>query len=422
MNPRSRSFICTVVGLVLSGGASAVPVVSDVTLTQKSPNRLYIDYKLSEPAVVTFDVLTNGVSIGRELLGNFTGDCRRVVKTATGQIAWTGITHVWPDVVVDNKGMTAVVKAWPTNSPPDYMVVDLTGTNGFPHVQWYEKESDLPGGTVLQDIYKTDLLVMKRIHAAGVRWRMGKMSWENSDGYDSYQPAHDVVLSNDYYLGVFELTQRQCLYVKTDVSFVYAGHDKNPAEHLTFAGCRGSPVNYNFVTMGHKVPNGFFTNIREKANGICFDFPTSAQWEFACRAGTRTVYHNGSDFSCRDIAWTSGNWRDDTSISSNMTHEVGLLGPNAFGLYDMIGNVWEVCVDRAIMATDDPDGYYDADDYYVEEEPIGPESTKDNTLFRCGGSYKHNEKLGRSASRIPSGMNYSDSVQGVRLWCACEAK
>lgn len=418
MNPRSRSFVCTVVGLALSGGASAVPVVSDVTLTQKSPNRLYINYKLSEPAVVTFDVLTNGVSIGRELLENFTGDCRRVVKTATGQIAWTGITHVWSDVVVDNKGMTAVVKAWPTNSPPDYMVVDLTGTNGFPHVQWYEKESDLPGGTVLQDIYKTDLLVMKRIHAAGVRWRMGKMNWESTDGYDNYQAAHDVVLSNDYYLGVFELTQRQFFYVKGVDSweFEYPGHDKNPAETLSYDGCRGSPVTYNFVTMGHQVPNGFFTNIRRKANGICFDFPTSAQWEFACRAGTRTVYHNGSNFSCRDIAWTNSNWSDDPTLAENMTHEVGLLSPNAFGLYDMIGNVWEMCVDRAVTRQDNPD------DYCVEEEPIGPATTTKNELFRCGGSFAHSVRLGRSASRISYSSNFADRVLGLRFWCACEAK
>ena len=388
--------------------AAASPVVTATRISQGSKQMLLIDYTLDSPAVVTFDVLTNGVSIGRDLLETFTGDFG-LVEAGARRISWDTRTH-WPDQKVD--AMTAKVTAWSLDAPPDYMVVDLVHSN----VNWYASEADIPGGTVRRDEYKTTKLALRRIHARGIPWRMGRKSTESTD-YSSHEKPHEVVLTNDYYMGVFELTQKQYKLImgladSATGPFRYKGHDKNPAEKVAYAGLRGPVPNYEFVSKGHSVKSdSMFGMLRKIGGGLCFDLPTSAQWEYACRAGTGTAFNNGLDTICSDVAWYSDNWRDDSAITSNMTHEVGLKTPNAWGLYDMHGNVWEWCIDQASTA----DMWYQA-----IEEPIGPEATAESaSMYRSGGSFEHGLKYARSASRIGQGSANPDYRIGLRVWCAC---
>jgi len=116
--------------------------------------------------------------------------------------------------------------------------------------------------------------------------------------------------------------------------------------------------------------------------GHTYRLPTEAEWEYACRAGSTTRFHFGDDGSQLDqYAWYVSNPGDGT-------HPVGQLRPNAFGLYDMHGNVWEWCADRY------------GKDYYSKsppEHPAGP-STGDRRLLR-GGSFNHLPTNGRSANR-----------------------
>ena len=128
--------------------------------------------------------------------------------------------------------------------------------------------------------------------------------------------------------------------------------------------------------------------------------PTEAEWEYACRAGTETKYYWGNEMDGRYV-WYSSN-------SSNETHPVGEKQPNAFGLYDMSGNVWEWCRD-----------WY-ASDYYSKGEndnPPGP-STGSIRVVR-GGSYTDVATSCRSAYRFYCSPGFCFNILGLRVAAQC---
>jgi formylglycine-generating enzyme required for sulfatase activity len=125
--------------------------------------------------------------------------------------------------------------------------------------------------------------------------------------------------------------------------------------------------------------------LREK-EGKTYRLPTEAEWEYACRAGTKTARNFGDDEKVLgDYAWYDKNAWD---IDEKYAHQVGQKNPNAFGLFDTHGNVWEWCHD-----------YY-GEDYYKqssEKDPTGPTSGSSRVLR--GGSFDYGARGTRSAYR-----------------------
>jgi formylglycine-generating enzyme required for sulfatase activity len=135
----------------------------------------------------------------------------------------------------------------------------------------------------------------------------------------------------------------------------------------------------------------------EETSGKVYRLPTEAEWEYACRAGSTTVYSFGDEKSLvSEYGWFNNN-------SSSRPHTVGLKDANAWGLYDMHGNVWEWCWDRY--------GEY-------PNEPVADPQGPDQGLRRVqrGGSYLLGfEDLCRSASRFGAESTYRRADIGFRV-------
>ncbi|MFM6079027.1 MAG: formylglycine-generating enzyme family protein, partial [Dolichospermum sp.] len=133
-----------------------------------------------------------------------------------------------------------------------------------------------------------------------------------------------------------------------------------------------------------------------------YRLPTEAQWEYACRAGTTAPFYFGDRITTK-LANYDGSYTDD---EQGETTEVGSFPPNAFGLHDMHGNVWEWCLD------DWPNNYEDA--------PIDGSAwinrSNDRKVLR-GGSWYDFSDFCRSASRICKATDFDDDNIGFRVVC-----
>ena len=233
--------------------------------------------------------------------------------------------------------------------------------------------SDIPAGG-WTDEYKTTKLVLRRIEPGS--FKMGG--------------SYDVTLTKPYYMGVFEVTQKQYELVTGNKPSNLSG-DTLPVERVSWNMIRGNSSTYNWPTVKTVDANSFIGRLQART-GLSFDLPTEAQWEYACRAGTTTAYYWGDSMDGA-YAWYSGN-------SSSKTHIVGTRTQNALGLYDMIGNVCEWCLDwyGDLISDDDPEG-----------------SSSGSYRIKRGGGWNHAVNNCTSADR---GYYYTDGVyndNGFRL-------
>ena len=385
-------------------GTMALADVTGVTFHQDSMTRhVRIDYTLDAPAIVTVDFLTNGVSIGAQNFRNAYGDVNRLVKTPAGRIEWQpAAPDGWPGYKITDGSFKAVVTAWATNAPPDYMAIDL---NVKSNVLFYVSEDAMPA-PVTNDMWKTDWLLMKRIHAANTIWRMGSAPSESGRTASSEQ-GHLVMLTQDYYMGVYMVTQKQWGHfggANPSAPGTKTG-DILPVNRVIFSSMRGST--YSWPADGHAVTaDSAFGCLRAHSGINSFDLPTEAEWEYSCRAGTNTRSYDGTETtnSLPSLAWYVAN-----SGGTGVMHPVGQKLPNAWGLYDMYGNTFEVCLDR--WATE---AYIEG---LITVDPVGPDNDSVSCVSR-GGSCDHAASYSRTASRNGVRLEGSSYYQGLRLKCA----
>ena len=175
----------------------------------------------------------------------------------------------------------------------------------------------------------------------------------NRDGDEG--PQHKVRITKGFWMGKYQVTQRQWEAVMQENPSHHQGED-NPVDTVYWKACQ------KFLRKASQITGGRFR------------LPTEAEWEYACRAGSTTAYCFGDALSLMDdYTWHPGN-------SEGKTHPVGQKKPNAWGLYDMHGNVWEWCED-----------VYDSEFYYKaraqRDDPRNMRKGKEEVRVLRGGSF-----------------------------------
>ena len=368
-----RTLLCVVV-CCASIAAVATPTISDVKVTSVEPLGVAIDYTVSgateEDAGLPLCVT---LSVGDDSIGalNLAGATNCV--NGAHRIYW----NMAAEGIAFAPTIASVTVAYLPN--PKYCIVNLaagSATNAYP-VAYMDAE---PKSGFNKNEYKTTKLVLKRVDAGSYKM----------------QGSSTVKLTRSFYMGLYEVTQKQWHLVtgaNPCSSTSYGRGDSYPVHYVSYNAIRGSSDGAKWPVTNSVDSTSFLGKLRDRTKQD-FDLPTEAQWEYTCRAGTTTTYSYGSSAS-GDYMWYTDN-------SSSKTHEVGTRKANSWGFYDMHGNVWEWCLDWYSSST--PSGGTD---------PKGSSSGSYRVLR--GGSWNDLASFCSSSFRGGNTPSYSYNSSGFRL-------
>jgi formylglycine-generating enzyme required for sulfatase activity len=198
----------------------------------------------------------------------------------------------------------------------------------------------------------------------------------DAEAYEDEKPAHRVTISHPFYLGKYLVTQAQWVTVMERYPNAIQSHPKQPVTNVSWHDALA-----------------FIVKLSERDGGMDYFLPTEAQWEYACRAGTATPRY---DSDVNAIAWYRGN-------SDKAPHPVGQKSPNAWGLYDMLGNAYEWCRDGRRKYTG-----------AAVVDPLGPTDADAERVLR-GGGWDRSVRRVRAANRITDHPGHRHADIGFRV-------
>ena len=394
-------FAVLVAGLCL--GAMAVTV--DITAVQQRypwNGLVDVDYVVAygdrevvlTPATGCLEMtVTDGATSTKIPARSFKGE-RLPLSAGRHRVTW--------DAAAD--GCTAVSSALKVSLslvryPEKYLVVDISnGARSTSHSVSYLDAP--PDGGFNTDEYKTKKIAFRLIPAG--TFVMGSPITEWGRAVGAVERQHVVTITKPFYMALFEMTRAQYTALT----------GKNPGDNRGVGSTRplSNCALTSFRGTGSTPGTSSVLGVLSRKTGLTFELPSEAQWEWACRAGTDTPYNNGVPVSDSDSfeAAALATGRSSQNSASPAAHAgwhtvVGSYAPNAWGLYDMHGNVREILRDR-----------------YVDEMPstpvVDPVGGNSGTNF-CwrGGSHAVTAVNCRSAARAKWGEGIGSTQGGYRV-------
>ena len=237
----------------------------------------------------------------------------------------------------------------------------------------------VPSNTISDDVITIpvkDGICIEMVKVEGGTFMMGATS-EMKNPNSNEKPVHQVTLTNDYYMGKYEVTQALWQAVMGSNPSEYKG-DNLPVETVSWNDCQKFISKLNSLT------------------GRMFRLPTEAEWEYAARGGkeSRGYQYSGSS-NISDVAWYDEN-------SGSKTHPVGTKQANELGIYDMTGNVWEWCSD-----------WYSSYSSSSQTNPTGSDSG--SARVSRGGGWFNDASYCRLSVRFYYTPDFRLDILGLRL-------
>ena len=256
----------------------------------------------------------------------------------------------------------------------------------------------------------TNSIGMKLHRIPAGTFKMGSPRTEPGRTRKEFQ--HEITLSRPFHIGVYEVTQAEYVTVMSDAA--------NFRNRAAFNGDRGGSPQHPMENVEWKNAVEFCNRLSdrpaEKRAARKYRLPTEAEWEYACRAGSTTPFHFG-DSLASSLANFNGNYpygKVKPGVYRRKTAKVGSYQANAFGLYDMHGNVAEWCSDFY-----DPEYYEDSPEKNPLGPPVGVVETTYGDFFRVvrGGCWVDDARACRSAYRYRAMPGTQYRLIGFRVAC-----
>lgn len=327
---------------------AAEPTISNVSVHQRWPwSRLVnIDYTLtcddSNRVAVTVTAYNSATPLTLPS-ASLSGDVDSVLP-GTRRIVWDPAKTAYTNELLTQFR----VDLTPALSPA-YMIVNLTDgqkTYRYDWSTWYDVTNHTE--------YMTTNLVLRHILPGTFMMGTPTNYLALKNDYTSPEDYHPVTLTKGFYIGIFQVTQKQWALLMNNAWPSYFTNAlaaaTRPVELVSYSSIRG--------TLASSVDANSFMGKLQTLAGVDFELPTEAQWEYACRAGTDTPFNDSvtspTDSTVSLLAryrFNSNSSADGTNRNADATMgtaRVGSYQTNPWGLYDMHGNVWELCLDGLV--------------------------------------------------------------------------
>lgn len=337
-----------IVGFALTAVAVNAATVTDVTAKQRWPwnNLVDVDFKIEAPVGECYRIeLEAKCDGGTRTFVASTYLSNPCVSAGDHRITWD-FGADYPDVRAED--MQVSVAAIPfSNATPIYLVIDLSAgpdATHYPHRYSLTPPAHVQGAS--NEVCQTTELWLRHVAAPREAVQMCQFDATSTQAFYARQ-------TKDYYIGVFELTQKQYALVTGKWPAYFANEscrDARPLENVAYSTLVGSDYNPQLRT--DKISSSSFLGKIRTRTGLALTFPSVVQFDWACR-GARAIRSNqwwydladGTYPVANDIMRTSNNSNKSSATSESDltagTSAVGTYAPNALGLYDMLGNVYE---------------------------------------------------------------------------------